>query len=124
MAPRPRKGKIAEPTGFSSLSKTEQIRYLLTLWDRISKRPGEIPVPESHLDLAKERLAAYRRDPHRARPAPDALHRLANPHRWPSIGWVPSRAPVSTPRRRTTGMRARGAGWVWGSSANGARRTT
>src|SRR5439155_250410 len=59
MAPRPRKGKIAEPTGFSSLSKTEQIRYLLTLWDRISKRPGEIPVPESHLDLAKERLAAH-----------------------------------------------------------------
>ena len=81
MAPRPRKGKIAEPTGFSSLSKTEQIRYLLTLWDRISKRPGGIPVPESHLDLAKERLAAYRRDPHRARPAHDVLDRLANPDR-------------------------------------------
>ncbi len=81
MASRSRRGKIPEPTGFSSLSKIEQIRYLQALWDRISERPGEIPVPESHLDLAKERLAAYRRDPHRARPARDALDRLANPDR-------------------------------------------
>ncbi|PYP99272.1 MAG: hypothetical protein DMF83_31125 [Acidobacteria bacterium] len=71
-------GAVIWPTG---MVMTEQIRYLLTLWDRISKRPGEIPVPESHLDLAKERLAAYRRDPHRARPAHDVLDRLANPDR-------------------------------------------
>src|SRR3989442_2855850 len=81
MAPRARRGKFIEPMGFSALSKTEQIRYLQALWDRISEKPGEIPVPDSHLDLAKERLAAYRRDPHRARPAREVLDRLANPDR-------------------------------------------
>ena len=60
---------IPEPTGFSELSKAEQIRYLQALWDRIAERPGEIPVPESHIALAEERLAEYRRDPGRTRPA-------------------------------------------------------
>jgi putative addiction module component (TIGR02574 family) len=88
MAPRPRKGRregqrvpLPEPTGFSSLSKAEQVRYLQALWDSISERPGEIPVPESHLILAEERLAEYRRDPSRARPARDVLDRLTNPDR-------------------------------------------
>jgi len=73
MASRPRKGRrdalsLPEPAGFSSLSKPEQVRYLQALWDSISEKPGEIPVPESHLLLAEERLAEYRRDPSRARP--------------------------------------------------------
>jgi putative addiction module component len=88
MASRPRKGKrgvartsVAEPEGFNSLSKAEQIRYLQALWDRISKGPGQLPVPKSHLSLAKERLVEYRRDPSRARPAHDVLRDLANPDR-------------------------------------------
>jgi putative addiction module component (TIGR02574 family) len=68
---------IPDPAGFKDLSKAQQIRYLQALWDRISDRPGEIPIPESHLNLAEERLAEYRRDPSRARPAPDVLDRLA-----------------------------------------------
>ena len=68
---------IPEPARFSKLSKTEQIRYLQALWDRIAERPGDIPVPESHLALAEERLAEYRRDPSRAQPAQDLLNRLA-----------------------------------------------
>jgi putative addiction module component (TIGR02574 family) len=84
MASRSRKGRregpsLPEPAG--SLSKREQIRYLQALWDTISEKPGEIPVPESHLILAEERLAEYRRDPSRARPARDVLDRLTNPHR-------------------------------------------
>ena len=67
---------ISEPTGFSELSKAEQIRYLQALWDRITERPGEIPVPESHIELAEQRLAEYRRDPSQARPAHDVLDRL------------------------------------------------
>ena len=59
---------ISEPTGFGELSKAEQIRYLQALWDRIAERPCEIPVPESHIELAEQRLAQYRRDPSRARP--------------------------------------------------------
>jgi putative addiction module component (TIGR02574 family) len=68
---------IPEPPGFSELSKAEQVRYLQELWDRIAERPGELPVPESHLDLAEERLAEYRRDPSRARSAYDVIDRLA-----------------------------------------------
>jgi putative addiction module component (TIGR02574 family) len=67
---------IEEPPGFSDLTKSEQIRYLQALWDRIAERPGEIPVPESHLALAEERLADYRKDPSGARPAHEILDRL------------------------------------------------
>jgi putative addiction module component (TIGR02574 family) len=72
---------LPEPAGFSALSKAEQIRYLQALWDRIADRPGEIPVPETHLALAEERLAEYRRDPSRAQPAHDVLDRLAKKDR-------------------------------------------
>ena len=68
---------IAEPPGFAKLSKAEQVRYLQDLWDRIAERPGELPVPESHLELAEERLAEYRRDPSRARSAYAVIDRLA-----------------------------------------------
>ncbi|MEW6529850.1 MAG: addiction module protein [Thermodesulfobacteriota bacterium] len=68
---------IPDPPGFSDLSKAEQIRYLQALWDRIAERPGELPVPESHLALAEDRLADYRRKPSRARPAREVLDRLA-----------------------------------------------
>jgi len=88
MASRPRKSRrqrhsspLPEPKGFSSLSKAEQIRYLQALWDSISTRPDEIPVPESHLLLAEERLAEYHRDPSRARPAHEVLDHLTNPDR-------------------------------------------
>ncbi len=48
---------IPEPPGFADLSKAEQVRYLQELWDRIAESPGELQVPESHLELAGERLA-------------------------------------------------------------------
>jgi hypothetical protein len=60
---------IPDPPGFNQLSETEQIRYLHFLWDRIVHRPEDVPVPESHIELAEHRLAGYRRDPSRARPA-------------------------------------------------------
>ncbi len=67
---------IEEPPGFGDLTKSEQIRYLQALWDLIAERPGEFPVPESHLALAEERLAEYRLDSTRARPAREILDRL------------------------------------------------
>jgi putative addiction module component (TIGR02574 family) len=72
---------IPDPPGFSDLSKAEQIRYLQALWDRIAEQPGEIPVPESHLALAEDRLAEYRRDPSRGQPANEVLDRLAKNER-------------------------------------------
>ena len=53
---------IPEPPGLSKLSKAEQIRYLQGLWDRIAENPSEVPVPESHIELAEQRLAEYRRE--------------------------------------------------------------
>jgi putative addiction module component (TIGR02574 family) len=67
---------IPDPPGFSELSKIEQIRYLQALWDRISEHPDDVPVLESHLLLAEERLADYRRDPSGARPAFEVLDEL------------------------------------------------
>ncbi|HVS83982.1 MAG TPA: addiction module protein [Pyrinomonadaceae bacterium] len=68
---------IQTPPGFGDLSKAEQVRYLQALWDQISEHPDDIPVPESHLQLAEERLRRYRENPASARSAFDALDRLA-----------------------------------------------
>ena len=74
---------IPEPPGFAQLSKAEQVRYLQNLWDRIAESPGELPVPESHLELAEERLAEYRRDPGRAGSAYDVIDLLAKSAKQP-----------------------------------------
>ena len=68
---------VPDPPGFSDLTKAEQIRYLAELWDRIADQPGELPVPESHLAVAEQRLARHRREPGRARPALDIVDRLS-----------------------------------------------
>ncbi len=67
---------IQTPPGFSDLPKAEQLRYLQALWDQISEQPDDLPVPESHLQIAEERLRRYRENPASARPAFDCLDRL------------------------------------------------
>jgi putative addiction module component (TIGR02574 family) len=69
---------VPTPPGYDALSKAEQVRYLQALWDRISEDPGALPVPESHLRLAEERLKRYREDPSRAHSAFGVLDRLAD----------------------------------------------
>lgn len=53
------------------------MRYLQALWDQISDQPDEIPVPETHLQLAEERLRRHRENPASAQPAFDVIDRLA-----------------------------------------------
>jgi putative addiction module component (TIGR02574 family) len=72
---------IPEPPGFSKLSKAEQVRYLQALWDRIAENPNDLPVPETHLEVAEQRLADYRRHPDHARPAHEVLDRLGKKSR-------------------------------------------
>ncbi len=67
---------IQTPPGFDQLPKAEQVRYLQALWDQISANPGEVPVPESHLQLAEERLRRYRENPATVRPAFEVIYRL------------------------------------------------
>ena len=68
---------ISTPPGFAELPKAEQVRYPQALWDQISEHPDEIPVPESHLLLAEERLRRYRENPTSARPAFEVIDRLS-----------------------------------------------
>ena len=72
---------VPTPPGFDALSKAEQVRYLQALWDQISEDPGALPVPESHLRLAEERLKRYREDPSRSHSAFEVLDRLADTSR-------------------------------------------
>ena len=72
---------VSDPPGFRDLPKAEQIRYLQSLWDRIAEKPCEVPFPESHLQLAEQRIEDYRRDPQRVRPAHEVLEGLAKKRR-------------------------------------------
>jgi hypothetical protein len=72
---------VTQPPGFTNMSKAEQVRYLQSLWDQIAERPGELPVPESHLDLAEERLKRYRENPTASKSAFDVLDRLSRPRK-------------------------------------------
>ncbi len=66
--------QVEMPPGFDNLPKAEQVRYLQALWDQISERPEEIPVPESHLQLAEERLRRYRQNPSSAQPSFELIY--------------------------------------------------
>ena len=67
---------LPTPLGFAELSKTEQVRYLQSLWDQISERPDEIPVPQRHIELVQERLRRYRENLS-SHPAFDIIERLS-----------------------------------------------
>ena len=68
---------VETPAGFQELSKAEQVRYLQALWDQISQQPDEIPIPESHLQLAEERLRLHRENSSKAHPAFEVIDRLS-----------------------------------------------
>jgi putative addiction module component (TIGR02574 family) len=72
---------IETPPGFNELPKAEQVRYLQALWDQIAEHPRELPVPDSHLQLAEERLRSYRQNPSAAKPAFEVIDRLTEKSR-------------------------------------------
>ena len=72
---------LETPPGFNELPKAEQVRYLQALWDQISQHPDEVPVPESHLQLAEDRLQRYRDNPSATQPAFEVIDRLAKKSR-------------------------------------------
>lgn len=67
---------ISNPPGFDELSKTEQIRYLEALWDRISQNEVDVPVPDNHVETAERRRSDYQCNPQQAGSAYDVLDRL------------------------------------------------
>ncbi len=51
------------PAGFDELQVEEKIDYVQSLWERILATPQQVPVPNWHLRVLDERLAAYRTEP-------------------------------------------------------------
>ncbi len=68
--------EFVAPPGFADFSKAEQIEYLQALWDQIAESHEGLPVRESHIALAEQRLATYRLAPNLARPAYEELDRV------------------------------------------------
>lgn len=59
------------PPGFDDLSVDEQIDFVQSLWDRIAATSEQVPIPEWHRHIIRERVAAYKADPNAGRPWTD-----------------------------------------------------
>jgi putative addiction module component (TIGR02574 family) len=71
------------PPGFDDLPIDARIEYVQSLWDRISAKPEDVPVPDWHRQVIRERLDAYQRFPNTGRPwsdVRDALLRRLRSH--------------------------------------------
>lgn len=44
------------PPGFDDISMAQKPEYVLSLWDRIATDAEQIPVPEWHREILRERL--------------------------------------------------------------------
>ena len=55
------------PLGFDDLSVDEQIDFVQSLRDRIAATSEQVPVPEWHRQIIRERLAAYNANPNAGR---------------------------------------------------------
>lgn len=47
------------PPGFDDLSVDEQIDFVQSLWDQIAATAEQVPVPEWHRQVIRERVASY-----------------------------------------------------------------
>jgi putative addiction module component (TIGR02574 family) len=53
------------------MSVEEKIDYVQALWDRIAANESQVPVPEWHREVLKDRLADYEAKPDEGRPWED-----------------------------------------------------
>ena len=65
------------PPGFDELPVDERIDFVQSLWDRIAATPEEVPVPEWHREIIRERLESYRANPTTGRPWADVRTDIA-----------------------------------------------
>ena len=56
------------PPGFDDLSLDDQIDYVQSLWDRIAAKPDEVPVPDWHREVIRQRMAEQQASPSEGRP--------------------------------------------------------
>jgi putative addiction module component (TIGR02574 family) len=56
------------PPGFDDLATADKIEYVQSLWERISANPEQVPFPDWHQEIVRERVDAQRTNPEAARP--------------------------------------------------------
>lgn len=66
------------PPGFDDLPVDEQIDYVQSLWERIAASPEQVPVPQWHQCIIRERLDAYKANPTAGRPWPEVRDGIKN----------------------------------------------
>jgi putative addiction module component (TIGR02574 family) len=59
------------PPGFDGMSVEDKIDYVEALWDRIAANESQVPVPQWHRDVLRERIADYQADREQGRPWED-----------------------------------------------------
>ncbi len=60
--------KLDIPAELDSAQPEQWIAFVQGLWDRIAENPSNFPIPDSHIQLLKQRLEDYRNNPERGRP--------------------------------------------------------
>lgn len=66
------------PPGFDELSVDERIDFVQSLWDRIAATPEQVPVPDWHRRIIRERLESYRTSPGEGRSWADVRTEIAD----------------------------------------------
>lgn len=57
------------PPGFADLSIDDKLEYVQALWDHVTARPEDVPVPAWHREIIEARMESHRLDPTAALPA-------------------------------------------------------
>ncbi len=66
------------PPGFDDLSPDDQIDYVQSLWDRIVAKPDQVPVPDWHRQVIRQRLADHVASPLEGRPWEKVRDKIRN----------------------------------------------
>ena len=66
------------PPGFDDLSLDDQIDYVQSLWDRIVAKPDQVPVPDWHRELIRQRIADQAASPLEGQPWEEVRDEIRN----------------------------------------------
>ena len=56
------------PPGFDDLSPDDQIDYVQSLWDRIVAKPDQVPIPDWHRQVIRQRMTDQEASPSEGQP--------------------------------------------------------
>ncbi|MCZ6751683.1 MAG: addiction module protein [Acidobacteria bacterium] len=66
------------PPGFDDLSVDDQIDYIQSLWDRIVAEPNQVPVPDWHRQVIRQRMADQENSPSEGQPWEEVRDEIRN----------------------------------------------